>query len=119
MLVRAVRCIQGQVDVVLNCEPVFDYGRTDATWEYTGEGYEDAVAHGGPDDLPLHLTTNMRLGMEGRSAVAFTRLERRRHRVRGAALGRGGAPTADGPRTRRGRSIHETVGFLARLAQQG
>ena len=75
MLVRAVRCIQGQVDVVLNCEPVFDYGRTDATWEYTGEGYEDAVARGGPEDLPLHLTTNMRLGIEGRSAVALTRLE--------------------------------------------
>ncbi len=42
MLVRAVRCIQGQVDVVLNCEPVFDYGRKDAGWEYTGEGYEEA-----------------------------------------------------------------------------
>ena len=74
MLVRAVRCIQGQVDVVLNCEPVFDYGRKDAGWEYTGEGYEEAIARGGPDDPPLRLTTNMRLGIEGRSAVAFTRL---------------------------------------------
>ena len=74
MLVRAVRCIQGQVELILNCEPVFDYGRTDARWEYTGEGYEEAVAHGGPDDPSLRLTTNMRLGMAGRAAVAFTRL---------------------------------------------
>ena len=75
MLVRAVRCIQGQVDVVLNCEPVFDYGRTDARWEYSGRGYEEAIAHGQDDDPPLRLTTNMRLGIEGRSAVALTRLD--------------------------------------------
>jgi GH15 family glucan-1,4-alpha-glucosidase len=74
MLVRAVRCIQGQVELVLNCEPVFDYGRTDARWEYTGEGYTEAVARGGEGDPTLSLTTNMRLGLEGRSAVAFTRL---------------------------------------------
>jgi alpha,alpha-trehalase len=75
MLVRAVRCIQGQVDLVLNCEPVFDYGRTDAKWQYTGAGYEEVIASGGPDDPPLRLTTNMRLGIEGRSAVALTRLD--------------------------------------------
>ena len=66
MLVRAVRCIQGQVELILNCEPVFDYGRTDARWEYTGEGYEEAVAQGGPDGPSLRLTTNLRLGMAGR-----------------------------------------------------
>jgi alpha,alpha-trehalase len=74
MLVRAVRCIQGQVDVVLNCEPTFDYGRADASWTYTGEGYEEASARGREDDPVLRLSTNMRLGLEGRSAVAFTRL---------------------------------------------
>ena len=38
VLLRVVRCIQGQVDLVLNCEPAFDYGRADAKWEYAGSG---------------------------------------------------------------------------------
>jgi alpha,alpha-trehalase len=74
MLLRVVRCIQGQVDLVLNCEPAFDYGRADARWEYTGPGWTEAIARGGSDDPTLRLATDMRLGLEGRSAVAFTRL---------------------------------------------
>ena len=74
MLLRVVRCIQGQVDLVLNCEPAFDYGRADGRWEYAGPGWTEAIAHGGPDDPKLRLTTDMRIGLEGRSAVAFTRL---------------------------------------------
>jgi len=75
MLLRAVRCIQGQVDLVLNCEPVFDYGRTDARWDYTGPGWSEAIATGTDDDPHLRLTTDMRLGLEGRAAVAITRLD--------------------------------------------
>ncbi len=74
MLLRVVRCIQGQVELVLNCEPAFDYGRNDARWEYTGPGWTEARARGGDDDPSLRLTTDMRIGLEGRSAVAFTRL---------------------------------------------
>lgn len=32
MLVRTVQCIEGQVEMELACGPVFDYGRTSATW---------------------------------------------------------------------------------------
>jgi GH15 family glucan-1,4-alpha-glucosidase len=74
MLLRVVRCIQGQVDLVLNCEPAFDYGRADAKWEYAGAGWTEATARGGDGDPQLRLTTDMRLGLEGRAAVAFTRL---------------------------------------------
>ncbi len=74
MLLRVVRCIQGQVDLVLNCEPAFDYGRADAKWEYAGSGWTEATARGGEGDPLLRLTTDMRLGLEGRAAVAFTRL---------------------------------------------
>ena len=74
MLLRVVRCIQGQVDLVLNCEPAFDYGRTDCRWKYTGPGWTEAIAQGGEDDPTLRLATDMRLGLEGRAAVAFTRL---------------------------------------------
>jgi len=32
MLVRTVECLDGQVEVEVVCEPVFDYGRTTAEW---------------------------------------------------------------------------------------
>ena len=40
VLVRTATCLHGSVDVVLNCEPAFDYGRVDAQWEYSGPSYE-------------------------------------------------------------------------------
>jgi GH15 family glucan-1,4-alpha-glucosidase len=73
-LLRTVRCVNGKVDLLLDCEPVFDYGRTEAHWEYTGPGYSAAVARGGPNDPVLLLTTGMRLGLEGRGAQGFTTL---------------------------------------------
>ena len=34
-----MKCIIGNVELSLDCEPVFDYGRTEARWEYSGQGY--------------------------------------------------------------------------------
>src|SRR4029453_1107276 len=73
-LLRTVRCVNGKVDLALDCEPVFDYGRVEATWEYAGGGYAQAVARAGPNDPVLRLATNLRLGFEGRGAHAFTTL---------------------------------------------
>jgi GH15 family glucan-1,4-alpha-glucosidase len=42
VLLRAVRCLQGSIDVVLECEPAFDYGRQRGTWRHTGSGYGQA-----------------------------------------------------------------------------
>ena len=36
MLVRTVQCIEGQVEIELSCDPVFEYGRTSATWTLSG-----------------------------------------------------------------------------------
>ena len=44
VLLRTVRCVNGEVQVMLNCEPVFDYGGLTAEWSYTGAGYHEAVA---------------------------------------------------------------------------
>jgi hypothetical protein len=44
VLLRTVRCVNGEVEVVLDCEPVFDYGRVPAGWEYSGPGYHECVA---------------------------------------------------------------------------
>ena len=69
-LLRTVTCVNGHVEVILDCEPEFGYGATDAVWSYDGPGYGVATARGGNDDPALRLTTDMRLGFEGRAARA-------------------------------------------------
>jgi GH15 family glucan-1,4-alpha-glucosidase len=73
ILLRTVRCVNGRVELTMDCEPVFDYGRVPADWSYVGDTYGEAVAAAG-DDLELRLTTNLRLGFEARRAHARTRL---------------------------------------------
>ena len=73
VLVRSAVCLHGTVDILLNCEPSFDYGRTDAEWEYTSSGY-DQVATTNPDFNRLSLTGDMKFGIEGRSVRARHRL---------------------------------------------
>jgi GH15 family glucan-1,4-alpha-glucosidase len=72
VLLRLIRCVNGQVQVNLDCEPAFDYGRAHASWEYANHGYHEAVARCDSSDLELRLTTDMRLGFEGSRAVART-----------------------------------------------
>jgi GH15 family glucan-1,4-alpha-glucosidase len=62
--------VNGRVELGLDCEPVFDYGRLPAQWSYAGEGYGEAVATAPGSELGLRLTTNLRLGLEGRGAHA-------------------------------------------------
>ena len=61
VLLRFVHCVQGVVEVHLDCEPNFDYARKGAEWKYTGEGYNEAE---------LKLRTDLRVGFEGRRARA-------------------------------------------------
>ncbi|HEY1277643.1 MAG TPA: glycoside hydrolase family 15 protein [Thermoleophilaceae bacterium] len=72
VLLRCVRCVNGEVQVLLDCEPVFDYGRCAAHWEYTGPGYHEAKATAHDTELELHLTTDMNVGFEGSRATART-----------------------------------------------
>ena len=72
VLLRTIRCVNGHVELQLNCEPAPDYGRGEMTWAYETEGYGRAVAHIEGDDLPLRLTTDLRVGFEGRRAHAAT-----------------------------------------------
>ncbi|TPG31296.1 glycoside hydrolase family 15 protein [Mycolicibacterium hodleri] len=77
-LLRTVRCVSGTVELVVDCEPSFDYNRNVATWEYSAAGYGEAVARAKhePDAHPtLRLTTNLRIGLDGRQARARTRLK--------------------------------------------
>jgi alpha,alpha-trehalase len=62
-LVRTAECIDGQVEVELVCEPVFDYGRTAASWTLTDGSRHSADAAGAGQTIRLH--TDMALGIEG------------------------------------------------------
>src|SRR3954454_20431295 len=75
VLLRTVRCANGEVQVVMDCEPMFDYGRRPAEWVYSGEAYEQAVARVPGHDLELTLTTDLRIGIEGGRATARTLLK--------------------------------------------
>ncbi|MDY6870867.1 MAG: glycoside hydrolase family 15 protein [Actinomycetota bacterium] len=78
ILLRTVRCVSGTVELVMNCEPSFDYHRVSAEWEYSGPAYGEAIARANrnADSHPtLRLTTNLRIGLEGREARARTRLK--------------------------------------------
>jgi GH15 family glucan-1,4-alpha-glucosidase len=72
VLLRTVRCVNGEVQLGLECEPVFDYGRKRGEWDYAGEGYYQAVCTAADEDIELKLTTDMRVGFEGPRACART-----------------------------------------------
>jgi alpha,alpha-trehalase len=72
VLLRLVRCVNGEVQVNLDCEPWFEYGQVRASWDYDGPGYHEGVARAEGTDVQLRLTTSMRLGFEGPRATART-----------------------------------------------
>jgi alpha,alpha-trehalase len=72
ILLRTVRCVNGAVQLVLDCEPAFEYGLHRARWQYTEHGYHQGLAVADGTDLQLRLTTDMRLGFEGAKAGART-----------------------------------------------
>ena len=70
VLLRTVRCAHGSVELQVECEPVFDYGRTPARWSFAGQDYGSAVARAPGSGLELRLVTDLRLGLEGGRARA-------------------------------------------------
>ncbi len=73
-LLRTVRCVNGAVQLALDCEPVFGYGAERARWGRTDSGYHQAVARDDANDLALTLTSDIRFGIEGSSARGRTLL---------------------------------------------
>jgi GH15 family glucan-1,4-alpha-glucosidase len=74
VLLRTARCAQGVVELQLECEPVFDYGRVRAEWSYIGSTYHNACARGADAAVELELDTDMRMGFEGSRVNARTTL---------------------------------------------
>jgi GH15 family glucan-1,4-alpha-glucosidase len=63
MLVRTVECVEGEVEVELVCEPVFDYGRTPAEWALVNGDRHVADATGAGQKIRLR--SDLALGVEG------------------------------------------------------
>jgi GH15 family glucan-1,4-alpha-glucosidase len=74
VLLRMAQCAQGVVELQLECEPVFDYGRVRADWSYMGPTYHHAKATAADVPLELVLDTDMRVGFEGSRVNARTTL---------------------------------------------
>jgi alpha,alpha-trehalase len=68
MLIRCLECTQGEVQVEAVCEPMFDYGRTGASWQMVGEDWSHAEASDG--ETSLCLCSDLRIGIEGNRARA-------------------------------------------------
>jgi alpha,alpha-trehalase len=64
MLVRTVQCIDGRVEIELVCEPVFDYGRTPASWALV-DGDRRAADATCDGQAGIRLRSDLLLGIEG------------------------------------------------------
>ena len=110
MLVRTVKCLEGEVEIELICEPAFDYGRVPAEWTLVDGSLHTADATGAGQTFRLQ--TDLKLGIE------VSRV-RARHTLRAgeesyAVLGWGeGLAVADDLDDAR-RRLDTTVGFWRR-----
>jgi GH15 family glucan-1,4-alpha-glucosidase len=75
ILLRMVRCVNGEMQFTLDCEPVFDYGRHLGSWSYTEDGYRQGVCRIEGSDLELVLTSDLNIGFEGPRALARTHIK--------------------------------------------
>ena len=46
-LLRIATCFGGRVEIVVNCLPMFDYGREAGVWIFDGDGYDRATVGSG------------------------------------------------------------------------
>ena len=93
VFLRTVKCVHGQMELHLDCEPAFDYALRNASWEYAGEGYNEAEATAEGIDLKLRLSSDMRLGFEGPRARARTTLKEGENAFVALSWSEHGAPT--------------------------
>jgi alpha,alpha-trehalase len=72
VLLRMIRCVNGEIQVTMDCDPRFDYARKKGEWEFSGPSYHDAVCRAEDCDVELRLTSDMNMGFEGPRATART-----------------------------------------------
>jgi alpha,alpha-trehalase len=92
VMLRTIRCVSGEVQAIMDCQPVLDYGRAPVRWEYTGDSYHQARATAADSDVTLTLTTDMLMGFEGGQASARTMLKQGETRFVALSWGGGEPP---------------------------
>jgi GH15 family glucan-1,4-alpha-glucosidase len=92
VLLRIATCIDGDVEVVLNCLPHFDYGRTPGAWTYSGEDYARAEVTPDGSDVTLRLASNVHLGMAGARTYGHTKLSEGASAFAALSWGNGAGP---------------------------
>ena len=73
-LVRIATCISGRVEVMVNCDPQFDYGRTSGRWNYQGDGYDAMSITPAEGQVHLDLAGSLPLGVLGARCYGRTSL---------------------------------------------
>jgi alpha,alpha-trehalase len=73
-LVRIATCISGRVEVMVNCDPQFDYGRTSGRWNYQGDGYDAMSITPAEGQVHLDLAGSIPLGVLGARCYGRTSL---------------------------------------------
>ena len=74
-LLRFATCIDGRVEIELECYPNFEYGTVEAKFEYAEDGYGAMTIHPALGDLRLLLTSTIPLGLIGQRCVGREALE--------------------------------------------
>ena len=74
ILLRTVRCVNGEAQLTFSCEPAFGYGLDRGQWAYADDGYNQVVSldAGEYDKLGLTLTSDLNIGIEGPRALGRT-----------------------------------------------
>jgi GH15 family glucan-1,4-alpha-glucosidase len=68
-LIRLVECVQGEIELEVVCEPMFDYAREPGAWELSHDEH-GGIAHGrgkhGPagEEQQIRMSSDLRLGVE-------------------------------------------------------
>ena len=75
ILLRTVRCVNGEVQLIMDCEPVFDYGRTFGSWAYTERGLPPGRLLVREHGAAAHADQRHNIGFEGPRAIARTMLK--------------------------------------------
>jgi GH15 family glucan-1,4-alpha-glucosidase len=73
-LLRIARCQRGNVEILANAVPLFEYGTATGTWEYDGDGYGAVTVHPPAGDPKLTITSSLRLGLTGARCYGRTNL---------------------------------------------
>ncbi|MFL5782834.1 MAG: glycoside hydrolase family 15 protein [Thermoleophilaceae bacterium] len=68
-LLRVIQCVQGQIELEVVCEPMFDYAREPGVWQLTADAHGGVAHVSGPhgpegEEQHIRLASDLRLGVE-------------------------------------------------------